>query len=71
MRVEDNGCGIAEENQSQIFDALFSDRHKVATVGLGLPVSRDLMISNGGRIEVESEIKKGTCVTLFFTQEQE
>lgn len=38
--------------------------------GLGLKLSKDLIVSNNGRIEVESKLKHGTKKTLTFPGKQ-
>jgi len=52
ISVGDNGCGIPPENMPQIFEPLFST--KAHGIGLGLPLSKNLVESNGGRIWAES-----------------
>jgi signal transduction histidine kinase len=52
ISVGDTGCGIPPENMPQIFEPLFST--KAHGIGLGLPLSKNLVESNGGRIWAES-----------------
>ncbi len=67
--VEDNGIGIAPEDQQKIFQKFFrSDDSKTREVpgsGLGLNITRSLVEMQGGRIWFESEFRKGT--TFHFT----
>ena len=60
--VEDNGAGIAAEDQATIFDAFA--RTQAATgqagYGLGLAISQRLVERHGGRIGVESEPGRGS-----------
>jgi len=58
----DTGCGIPKENLTKIFDPLFSTKAK--GTGLGLSVCRSLVEGHGGKIEVESEVDKGTTFTV-------
>jgi len=60
--VKDTGMGIAPDDLPQIFEPLFTT--KEMGVGLGLALSKMLVEANGGKIEVESELGKGTTFTL-------
>jgi len=58
----DNGTGIDERTQAQIFDAFFST--KPGGSGLGLPTTRKIVEAHGGQIGVQSEPGKGTQITI-------
>jgi signal transduction histidine kinase/purine-cytosine permease-like protein len=64
LRITDNGIGISRENRDKIFTPLFST--KAYGVGLGLPLVRRIVEQHKGRIDVESEWKKGTTVTIWL-----
>ena len=64
IAVNDTGTGIAPENMQKLFEPLFTT--KARGVGLGLAVSKKLAEANGGRIEVESEVGKGSTFTLYL-----
>jgi signal transduction histidine kinase len=53
LHVEDNGRGIAEADQSRVFDAFFSTKSDTGT-GIGLWVTRELVEKNAGHISVRS-----------------
>ncbi len=53
VTVSDNGEGIAEEARSHIFDVYYTT--KATGVGLGLSVSREIVVNHGGRLEFESQ----------------
>ncbi len=63
ITVQDTGAGIPPENIGQIFEPLFST--KPHGIGLGLAVSKKLAELNGGRIEVKSEMGKGSAFTVI------
>jgi signal transduction histidine kinase len=65
--VKDTGTGITPENMARIFEPLFTTKSK--GIGLGLAVSRKLAEANGGRIEVKSELGRGSTFTLFLPVE--
>lgn len=54
----DNGIGISKEKFSKIFDPFFTTRS--GGTGLGLSVTRQIIINHHGKIEVESETGIGT-----------
>jgi len=59
---EDTGEGIAEESLTKIFKPLFTTRAK--GIGLGLAIVKSLVDGHKGRIEVTSEVGKGTKITI-------
>ncbi len=62
ISITDTGCGIPQENLGKIFEPLFTTKAK--GIGLGLAVSKNLVETNGGSIEVESEVGKGSTFTM-------
>ncbi len=64
--VSDNGVGIPKENLSKIFDPFFTTKDVGKGTGLGLAVTQSIVQKFSGRIEVASEIGKGTTFTISF-----
>jgi PAS domain S-box-containing protein len=64
VRIADTGCGIQPENMSRLFTPFFSTRGEGNGAGLGLATAYGIVQDHGGRIEVESELGKGTVVTV-------
>ncbi len=62
--IKDTGVGIPPHNVDRIFEAFFTTKKKVKGVGLGLSISYGFIREHGGRIEVQSEIGKGTTFTI-------
>ncbi len=58
----DTGVGIPEENLEKLFEPLFTTKAK--GVGLGLALVKTLVEVNGGSVEVESEVGKGSTFTV-------
>jgi PAS domain S-box-containing protein len=68
VSVADKGPGIAAKNMSQIFEPFFSTRPD--RVGLGLTFARRVMKEHGGKVKVESQLRKGTKVTLYLPKDR-
>ena len=62
IRIKDSGPGIPKENLSKIFQPYFSTKEKGA--GLGLSIAYRIISDHKGKIEVESEVGKGTIFTI-------
>ena len=60
VEIGDNGVGIPEENLSRIFEPFFTTKPVGQGTGLGLSLSYSIVNKHGGRIDVESEVGKGT-----------
>jgi two-component system, NtrC family, sensor histidine kinase GlrK len=63
VSISDTGCGIPEESIRGVFDK-FKKLNGKGT-GLGLHISRQIILAHGGDIWVKSQIRKGS--TFFFT----
>jgi signal transduction histidine kinase len=59
--------GIPENQLGKIF-SLFKRYHtKIEGSGIGLYIVKRIIENNGGRVEVKSEVNKGTTFNLIFT----
>jgi two-component system NtrC family sensor kinase len=65
ISVRDTGCGIPPEHLDRIFEPFFSTKGKKGT-GLGLAVAWGIVEKHNGRIEVESEVGKGTAFRVLL-----
>lgn len=63
--IQDNGCGIDSDVIRRIFTPFFTTKGSGHT-GLGLSVAHEIISEHGGRIEVESEIGKGSTFTVVL-----
>jgi signal transduction histidine kinase len=71
LKVSDTGQGIAPEDLPSIFDRFWRgdparSRTEGVGGGLGLAIARQLVLAHGGRIEVESEVGRGTTFTVLL-----
>ncbi|HEY6979163.1 MAG TPA: ATP-binding protein [Chitinophagaceae bacterium] len=64
VNIRDNGCGIAPENLSKLFEPYFTSKRN--GVGLGLASTLNIIKSHQGKIEVHSKINKGTTFSILF-----
>ncbi len=73
ITVTDNGCGIAAEHRTHVFDRFYrADRSRNSEgVGLGLSLVKSIIDLHGGMVTIESEPGRGTKVTLDFPKKAE
>ena len=64
IQVRDDGAGIAPEVLSHIFEPFVTTKESGRGVGLGLAISRGIVERHKGRIEVESQLGRGTAFTI-------
>lgn len=68
VSISDRGQGISKKNLSLIFEPFFSTQPD--RVGLGLTFVRRVMEEHRGRIRVDSRLRRGTAVTLYFPKDR-
>ncbi len=69
MKVTDTGMGMPKEALPKIFDQfyqVFQQNQQIKGTGLGLSIVKKIVELHDGRVEVESELGKGTTFTVFF-----
>ena len=66
ISVTDNGLGLSKDNKEKLF-TLFKRFHKhVEGTGIGLYIVKRILENSGGKIEVKSEVNKGTEFKLYL-----
>ncbi len=63
--VEDTGCGITPEQQIMIFNRFYKTDEFAQGTGLGLSICQVIIERLGGRIEISSEVGKGSRFTAI------
>ena len=66
IEVRDTGSGIPAENLERLFEPFFTTKPVGVGTGLGLPICQDIVTSFGGRMEVESEVGKGSTFRVIL-----
>ncbi|WP_189941837.1 ATP-binding protein [Sulfuriferula thiophila] len=66
VTIADTGKGIPAEVLPRIFEPFYTTRDVGQGTGLGLTVSRDVIVAHGGHIEVESQLGAGTTFTIYL-----
>jgi two-component system NtrC family sensor kinase len=66
LEISDNGVGIVPQDISHIFEPFFSAKEKERSIGLGLAIVHGIVQSHNGKIEVDSEVGKGTTISIIL-----
>jgi signal transduction histidine kinase len=69
LQVRDTGYGIPKEDLPKLFSQFFRVQRpgkEIKGTGLGLAIVSKIVAGHGGRIEVESELDRGTTFTVFL-----
>jgi len=64
IQVRDDGAGIAPDILPHIFEPFLTTKESGHGVGLGLAISRGIVERHNGRIEVKSELGRGTTFNI-------
>lgn len=62
IKIQDNGPGIPEDHLAKIFDPYFTS--KANGMGLGLAATQNIISTHNGKIDIETQVDKGTIFTI-------
>lgn len=65
ISIEDNGCGMSEEQLQNVIDPFFTSR-TTRKVGLGIPLFKLASEQTGGKFSINSKLNKGTKTKASF-----
>ncbi|WP_299823045.1 PAS domain-containing sensor histidine kinase [uncultured Pontibacter sp.] len=68
VTVSDNGLGIAEQHKNKVFSMFKRVHDHVEGSGVGLYLVKKILDNSGDRIELESELGKGSDFNVYFKQ---
>jgi len=66
VHLIDNGIGMSEETKKKLYEPFFTTKEVGEGTGLGMSIVFKIIDKHGGRIEVNSELGKGTEFILFL-----
>ena len=66
LRIKDNGLGIKDEDKERLFSMYHRLHDHVEGTGVGMAIVKRIVDNNGGKIEVESEVGKGSEFKVYF-----
>lgn len=70
VAVRDTGCGIPAHLKAKIFDPFFTTKPPGQGTGLGMTVSRNILLSFGGTLTFTSQEGQGTTFTVTLRSEE-
>lgn len=73
LEIKDWGIGILKEDLGHVFEHFYRSKnartfHETSGYGLGLPLAQEIVSVHGGHIKLDSQVQKGTTVTITIPQ---
>ena len=66
VEISDNGGGITPDNQRKIFEPFFTTKGQGRGTGLGLAIVREIIHDYNGRIQLSSQVGRGTTFSILL-----
>lgn len=73
LYIQDSGVGIKKEELSRVFEAFFTGRNgrrEEKSTGIGLYMSKNICDNLNNKIEITSEVSKGTTVSITYLKQE-
>lgn len=64
VTIEDNGCGMSQQDADQAFNPFFTTRLSHGGTGLGLSTVHGIIAEHGGTIQLDTQLGRGTRITI-------
>jgi histidine kinase len=75
VRISDNGSGIPGDKVDSIFDRFYkgdvSRNTEIGSSGLGLSISKQIVLAHGGNIWAQSELGEGTIIYFTLSKKED
>jgi two-component system, cell cycle sensor histidine kinase and response regulator CckA len=71
IKVTDSGTGMGEDTRSKVFEPFFTTKEQGKGTGMGLAAVFGTVVNHRGAVEVESEIGRGTTMTVCLPLSRE
>jgi signal transduction histidine kinase len=68
LSIKDNGIGIDDTNQEDIFSKYYRIDNVIEGSGIGLHLVKELVTNAGGKISIKSELNKGTEFKIYLKE---
>ena len=69
VEITDNGIGMSKDVSKRIFEPFYTTKPIGEGTGLGLDIVRKIIDKHNGKIEVESQLGKGTTFKVFIDKD--
>jgi len=66
LQIDDEGCGIPDDQKDKAFDPFFTTRRSNGGVGLGLAISKSIMENHDAALFIENRKEGGLRATMVF-----
>jgi PAS domain S-box-containing protein len=66
IEIRDTGVGIPSDRLERVFEPFFTTKSNGVGTGLGLSICRNIITSLGGRLELESEVGRGSVFRIIL-----
>jgi len=66
LKVKDNGLGIKDEDKEKVFALYQRFNPNIEGSGVGMNIVKKIIDNNGGKIEIESEVGKGSIFKIYI-----